>query len=214
MFITSKRNGCDRTGQQFASGLFLILVQPKPSNKYPMHSSMCIDCGRDRDAHEASRTIPIPTCDAHGVIARLIRQRAEKMRETTDEEIIELEKPVAGCEACIAHIHAIALVGCTNFRPTYNHFPIRALVRHVSLTQCGHFMMGRARVHGESLIMSGAYGADGLPDRVSDSVYDRAVPLPNSLYELWAHGNGWNDAGSEATAMREWALSNLKTLRA
>lgn len=133
MFITHKASGYNRHGEQFASGLFLILVQPHySSTKYPKPDS--------RD--------------------------------------------------------------------------IRALVRHTTMGQFGNFMMGRARVHGERIILSGSYGGDGLPCMVSDATFERGVPLPAALYDAWNSGGGWNGAGSERDAMRKWALENLAALRA
>lgn len=38
-----------------------------------------------------------------------------------------------------------------------------AAVRKVALSQCGHFMMGCARIGGFTVIVSGAYGNDSLP---------------------------------------------------
>jgi hypothetical protein len=75
-------------------------------------------------------------------------------------------------------------------------------------------MMGIARIYGQSVTVSGSYGGDGLPCRVSQEIYDRArVELPDRLYKLWANGGGWNSAGSEAEEMRKWALENLPALR-
>lgn len=92
--------------------------------------------------------------------------------------------------------------------------PIKALVRKVALRQLGHFMMGFARVYRHRVTVSGSYGGDGLPCHVPHEVYDRAqVVLPDELYQAWANGGGWNSAGSEAEAMREWALENLKELK-
>jgi hypothetical protein len=75
-------------------------------------------------------------------------------------------------------------------------------------------MMGNARVHGHRLTLSGSYGSDGLPDTVPAEVYARGVELPDELYNAWNNGGGWNGAGSEAPAMREWALEHLAELRA
>lgn len=91
---------------------------------------------------------------------------------------------------------------------------IRALVRKVALRQLGHFMMGSAHAFGHRISISGAYGSDGLPVSVPDAVFDRAIPLPSGLREAWNHGGGWNSAGSEAPAMRRWALENLAALEA
>jgi hypothetical protein len=53
MFITSTNSGYHGT-EQFCSGLFLILMQPKPSDKYPMMSDVCSDCGKTRVEHDIS----------------------------------------------------------------------------------------------------------------------------------------------------------------
>jgi hypothetical protein len=83
---------------------------------------------------------------------------------------------------------------------------LRALVRHVRMSQCGHFMMGTVRVAGESFIVSGTYGSDGLPDNVPEDIWLLGHPLPPELEEAF-----WN--GSEGPAMRKWALQNLEKLR-
>ena len=133
MFITSKYSGYNRHGEQIASGLFLILAEPKnDSGRYP------------------SKSI---------------------------------------------------------------NYPIRAIVRHTSMRQLGHFMMGFARVLGHRITLSGSYGANGLVCTVPDAVYDAGVELPGELREAWNTGNGWNSAGSEAPAIRKWALANLAALR-
>ncbi len=92
------------------------------------------------------------------------------------------------------------------------HSPMRAIVRKVALHQFGPWMMGFARVKGERITISGAYGSDGLPCSVSDRVYDEAINLPQYLIDAWNKGGGWNSAGSEAESMRKWALENLETL--
>lgn len=89
---------------------------------------------------------------------------------------------------------------------------IRALVRRVALCQCGQFMMGSARAWGERIPISGAYGNDGLPRTVSRRLWEKAVPLPARLRELWNEGGGWNGCGSEAIPMQLWAEQNLTAL--
>ena len=90
--------------------------------------------------------------------------------------------------------------------------PIKAIVRKVALRQFGHFMMGVARAFGQSITISGAYGSDGLPCNVPEAIYERGLELPSALVELWNNGGGWNSCGSEATAMRKWALENIAML--
>jgi hypothetical protein len=83
--------------------------------------------------------------------------------------------------------------------------PIRALVRFTSMRQLGHFMMGQCTAFGHRIGLSGSYGNDGLPCDVPQSVYDHAIEVPAELIAAWNTGGGWNGAGSEASAMRDWA---------
>lgn len=85
--------------------------------------------------------------------------------------------------------------------------PIRCAVVYTSMSQCGHFMMGFARIGGQRITLSGAYGGDGLPRSVPMSIYKhkRTVELPAELREAWNKGGGWNGAGNEAGAIQEWA---------
>lgn len=91
---------------------------------------------------------------------------------------------------------------------------LKAVVRKVSLKPLGNWMMGKVRIYGRSFSVSGAYGSDGLPMTVPKEIFDRApVALPQDLWNAWSKGGGWNSAGNEAPAMREWALKNLSRLR-
>jgi hypothetical protein len=100
-------------------------------------------------------------------------------------------------------------------QPKYQtNYPIKLCVRRVVLRQFGHFMMGNARIYGHVVTVSGAYGSDGLPMNVPKEVYDKlSVILPDELYAMWNKGGGWNSCGSEASAMRKWALGCLASLR-
>ena len=90
--------------------------------------------------------------------------------------------------------------------------PVRAILRKVALQQCGHRMMGTAHAANKRLTVSGSYGNDGLTMSVSPEVYALGVELPQELYDKWAQGGGWNSAGSEAPAMREWARAHYAEL--
>lgn len=84
-----------------------------------------------------------------------------------------------------------------------------AIVRKVAMEQCGHFMMGHARI-GQWRSVSGTYGNDGLPLGIpADALPADAVPLPRELYDAWNKGGGHNSAGSEADAMRTWAIETF-----
>lgn len=86
---------------------------------------------------------------------------------------------------------------------------VRAIVRRVALGQCGQWMMGTTRILDQRLILSGAYGADGLIKDVPLHVFKEGILLPADLYSLWNHGGGHNSGGSESSAMRAWAVENL-----
>lgn len=87
----------------------------------------------------------------------------------------------------------------------------RAIVRKVALSQFGHWMMGKARIHGHTITLSGSYGSDGLTKSVPSKVFKYGVPVPKELYDLWCNGGGHNTAGSEASSMRKWAIETFLT---
>ena len=92
----------------------------------------------------------------------------------------------------------------------WEEYPMRAIVRKVALRQLGAFMMGHARVGGQTISVSGSYGNDGLPLTVPLEIYEKGVVVPDHLVKLWSTGGGWNSAGSEAGSMREWANNTFK----
>lgn len=106
---------------------------------------------------------------------------------------------------------------------------LRAVVRAVELRQLGHFMMGRIKLGGHDLSVSGTYGSDGLPHMLTSYIVDRQIrsftpeqaralfaklhPIPQHLQDaFWADG-GHNGPGSEAKAMLAWARHYIKSLR-
>ena len=206
MFITSKYSGYNRHGEQIASGLFLILAEPKnDSGRYPSKSNLCATCGRPESVHSEplSSDVQAIVDKMHRAWKHIFSERCELGYRTEDnkdaaEVIMDAQRRVTGCRY---------------FLPASINYPIRAIVRHTSMRQLGHFMMGFARVLGHRITLSGSYGADGLVCTVPDAVYDAGVELPGELREAWNTGNGWNSAGSEAPAIRKWALANLAALR-
>ena len=87
---------------------------------------------------------------------------------------------------------------------------MRACVRQVALEQMGHYMMGKARIGGESFTVSGAYGNNGLTLDVPREIWEEyGTPVPEHLREAWKDGGGHNSAGSEGEALREWAIREL-----
>jgi hypothetical protein len=79
--------------------------------------------------------------------------------------------------------------------------------------------MGSVKVGSERVVISGDYGGDGLPisnQEQTAALWDRLHPVPADLAKKFWKGDGWNQAGSEASAMRSWArrhASALKELR-
>lgn len=97
----------------------------------------------------------------------------------------------------------------------FNNKKLYGCLRYVEMQQIGHFMMGSAKVCGKELTLSGSYGQDGLsrdPERDGIDV-GQLVELPSNLYEAWAKGGGWNSTGSEASAIKKWALANKSALQ-
>lgn len=100
--------------------------------------------------------------------------------------------------------------------------PLRACVRKVRLSQLGHFMMGRIKLGGAEVVLSGAYGNDGLPvhlehkgmdKEVARYVWNKLVEVPRDLaMEFWK-GGGHNSHGNEWPNLMAWAKENLKDLQ-
>jgi hypothetical protein len=75
-------------------------------------------------------------------------------------------------------------------------------------------MMGEIKVGGHKQTMSGAYGADGLPDRAPRRVWEAGVPVPKEVMEIWAKStSGHNGPGDERGPIRRWANDNINLLR-
>ena len=120
----------------------------------------------------------------------------------------------AGTEQRHSRGNFLLLLSLKPYNPDHDFMTeTRAVVRKVALAQCGHWMLGTARIAGKSYTVSGAYGAAGLTLDVDQKAYDLGVPVPRELMELWSKGGGWNSAGSEAPSLREWALNNLTKLQ-
>lgn len=100
---------------------------------------------------------------------------------------------------------------------------VRALVRHVSLRQSGHFMVGRAHAalmhHRKpstefTIPLSGTFGADGLtrdPDEIVTegyNIWDYLLQLPDDLTRKF-----WKDESGYGAQLHEWAVANRDNLR-
>lgn len=90
----------------------------------------------------------------------------------------------------------------------YTGHELYACVRHVSLRQFGHWMMGTARIAGQSLTLSGSYGSDGLPcdyEKLSEAARAKLIRVPEDIEAIYWKGDGWNSSGSEGPDLRRWA---------
>jgi hypothetical protein len=87
---------------------------------------------------------------------------------------------------------------------------MRGVARKVALRQCGNFMMGKTSINGETIILSGTYGGDGLPITVSEEIFLKGEPVPRELYDAWNKGGGWNSAGKEGLTMKKWGQTLIK----
>jgi hypothetical protein len=91
-------------------------------------------------------------------------------------------------------------------------YHVRAIVRYVTLTQFGPWMMGSCRIGNNKYTLSGAYGSDGLLLDVDHDAFERGIDLPNDLYDAWSNGGGHNGAGNESSMMRKWAHDHIAAL--
>lgn len=83
-----------------------------------------------------------------------------------------------------------------------------AAVRKVSMSQCGQFMMGRLRIGGKTLVVSGEVGSDGLPDNLQDvpmAWRDKLTVVPEDVATAYWISNGWNEVGQARDVLAAWA---------
>lgn len=84
-----------------------------------------------------------------------------------------------------------------------------ACVRQVALRQVGHFMMGSARIGGQSVTVSGLFGSDGLPLTIDRDI-DRAtverlfVRVPDAIASLYWSYDGYHRGESYDPAIRKY----------
>ena len=197
------------TEQRTSSARFLILVSLGMTEEL-IPCERCAGFGRyvntddlddpQRPMFDARRIVDCPVCK------RIPCGACEHKGWTYDPTVDEHAQQCAKC-------HGSGALGASGLRTKYTHNKeIRALVRKVAMHQCGHWMMGSAQAFGHRLSLSGSYGGDGLTVTVPREVFEQAVPIPQELHDAWNKGGGWNGAGSEAYAMRDWALANLDKL--
>lgn len=99
------------------------------------------------------------------------------------------------------------------------HPSLYANARKVAMSQCGQFMMGIARIGGNSIVVSGQFGSDGLPKHMGTEPWHtlraETLPyftkLPDSVASSYWHSGADYHAGKSGdyTMLRAWALASL-----
>lgn len=96
------------------------------------------------------------------------------------------------------------------------HSALYAIARKVALSQLGHFMMGTARIGGHSVVVSGNFGSDGLPDTIGQYGIPSALApyftkLPNDVASSYWHSGEDYHAGKSGDyrQLGLWALARL-----
>ena len=195
MFIKQSRSGYGRGGEQFARGKFLALFSHNPfkwedENNKPHFE----DNGKIFPVHLGEGFVTQRECNCAGK-APYNYTEADKV-------------PAYYLEQCPVH------GGEWRTMPSALNRKLYALVRHTSLRQVGHFMMGTINIGGQRITVSGSYGANGLPmdvEKIDPANRWRLVEVPAAIAEIfWNSSDGWNGAGSEGPIIRQWALDTFK----
>lgn len=117
-----------------------------------------------------------------------------------------------GTEQCASRAPFLILFSTHADRYPNGTPKLYAAVRSVALQQCGHWMMGTARIAGVSIPISGACGADGLPrdyDELGDAVRAKLTPVPEDVAAVYWADDGHNTIGRSAPTVRSWALATF-----
>lgn len=194
MFIKQSQSGYNRSGEQFVRGSFLMVFSHNP---YKWEKE-------NNEPHFADHGKTFDVVNGEGFTIKKTCQCAGQSPYTYDEA---------------SKVPKFYLKYCPVHGSEYKHMPselsrvLYACVRHVSLRQFGHFMMGTARIAGQSVTVSGSYGSDGLPmdyEKLTPLARAKLVRVPDELTEQFWAGGGHNCAGEEAPAIRQWALETFR----
>lgn len=194
MFIKSSGSGYSKDGQQFCRGSFLLLFS--------------------HNGYKWEEQNNVPRVKSHGETTdgKTCQCRGSGITAYNDEDGAKV--PAYYLKYCPAH-------GNTYKTWAGDDKKLYACVRHVSLRQLGQFMTGRAKIAGQSITVSGAYGADGLPRDYESLTVEARMKLTvvpaDVASEYWAGDgaywgsrDGHNGAGREVETMRAWALQAFK----
>lgn len=196
MFIKSSQRGYTRDGEQWARGSFLMVFSRNKHKWEDKNNRARVEChGQVFDVATGDGFTIQKTCTCRGTDWR--------------PEYGESDVPSYYLAYCPVH------AGEYRKAPEDKEWgrKLYACVRHVSLRQMGHWMMGAARIAGQSVTVSGSYGSDGLPmdyEDLTPAAQAKLVELPPDLADKFWAGGGHNEAGNEAFAMRDWALAAFK----
>lgn len=194
MFIKSSQGGYNHHGEQFARGSFLIVFSHNEYKWEEENNRARTELhGQSFEVTREDGFTVVKTCQCAGSDPRMYKP----------EDVV----PAYYMRYCPVHSAEYKTMPHELSRKLY------ACVRHVSLRQFGHFMMGTARIAGQPLTLSGSYGNDGLPcdyEKLSVAGREKLIEVPVELAEQFWQGGGHNSAGSEGPAMRAWASETFK----
>lgn len=197
MFIKRSQSGYSRHGEQFARGSFLLVFSHNSYKWEEQNNRAQIEHhGKVFEIVQGNGFVLTETCRCKGTDYRPFPDNPH-----------DITVPAYYTKYCPVHGREYKTMPSELTRKLY------ACVRHVSLKQFGHFMMGTARIGGQSITVSGSYGSDGLTrdyEELTLAAREHLVELPFELAEEFWKGGGHNTCGSEAPAMRTWALKTFR----
>lgn len=204
MFLKTSQSGYTRNGEQFARGSFLIVFSHNQYKWESQNNTPHVDLhGQTFDVASGDGFVVQKTCRCAGTDLYINGRKIDTF--APGDELPNV--PSYYLRYCPVHS------GEYKTMPTELSRKLYACVRHVSLRQMGHWMIGSARIAGQSVTCSGAYGSDGLTrdyEELNADARAKVTELPADLIETFWKGGGHNTSGNEAPAMREWALKTLK----
>jgi hypothetical protein len=187
MFITSKRSGYTRRGEQHCSGKFLVLFSHDDSMAEEEANTPVL--GPPAPYWRVGKGLGKGECTCAG-------------------------EPWYYAKSCMVHAstYVYPQVDGRKLYAIVRH----ARLRQLGHFMMGSISIGGGW-KGYSLTVSGTYGGDGLPcsyEKVPPHLRHHLIEVPQAVADqYWEGKGGWNSAGSEAGAMRAYGLSLLQRKR-
>lgn len=174
MFIKRSQGGYNCQGEQFARGSFLVLFSHNPHKWEEQNNILHFET--------AGQLVNGVECRC-GQYYRWETPWVEGSK-ADGKGGSWVSAPYYYLKSCPAHGHEYRTMPSELSRKLY------ACVRHVSLSQFGHFMMGTVRIAGQSVTLSGKYGADGLTqdyESLTPAARAKLTELPPDMERCCVH---------------------------